>query len=123
MYLIHHTFLPPELPQQDDFDPRRELILLDTVSDALQRFRFAAEHDQRDIVESVSAMLGNLTVVRDDSGAINERNLQSALQMLPDRGMFPPSDLRCIPLTNQRPCYTVTHQSPKCRCHYQKDRR
>ena len=90
MYMIHHTFLPPELPQEDDFDPQYESILLDTTSDALQMFKAVAEYGQQDIIESVRAMIGNLRISRDDSGAINEGKFESALRELPERGMFPP---------------------------------
>ena len=90
MYMIYHIFLPPELPQEDDFDPQYEKIMLDTTSDALQMFKAAAENGQHDIIESVRAMIGNLRNLRDDLGTINEGKFESALRELPKRGMFPP---------------------------------
>ena len=89
-YMIHHIFLPPELPQEDDFDPQHERILLDTISDALQMFKTAAEYGQQDIIESVRVMIGHLRISRDDSGAIDEGKFESALRELPKRGMFSP---------------------------------
>ena len=90
VYMIHHIFLPPELPQEDDFDPQHERILLDTTSDALRMFKTAAEYGQRDIIESIRAMIDNLRILRDDSGAIDSGKFESALQELPQRGMFSP---------------------------------
>jgi len=88
MYMIHHIFLPPELPQEDDFDPQHERILLNTTSDALQMFNAAAGYGLQGIIESVIAMMDNLRIVRGDLGAISEGKLESALRKLPKRGMF-----------------------------------
>ena len=88
IYMIHHIFLPPKLPQEDDFDPQHEKILLNTVGDTLRTFKAAAGYGQRDIIESVSAMMENLKIVRDESGAINEKKLGSTLRKLSQTGMI-----------------------------------
>jgi hypothetical protein len=88
MYIIHHIFLPSKLPQEDDFNPQHESILLDTTSHALQMFKAAVGYGQQGIIESVIATINNLRIVRDDSGFINEGELQSALRKLPKNGMF-----------------------------------
>lgn len=94
MYMIHHVFLPPQLPQEDDFDPQHEKTLLDTISDALRVFKADAGYSLKGVIESISDMMGNLRIVRDDSGAISEEKLESALRKLPHGGGVIPLHIR-----------------------------
>lgn len=38
-YLYHHIFLPPGLPQKDDYDAATELVLLDSVVHPMVEFK------------------------------------------------------------------------------------
>ncbi|PGH08676.1 hypothetical protein AJ79_05958 [Helicocarpus griseus UAMH5409] len=83
MYLVHHIFLPPELPQEDDFDLRYEAILLDICFEALERFRLYVGPEQRVVVQTVIDMVSNLKSVRDSSdGSIREDQLKEAMRRL-----------------------------------------
>ncbi|KAM3067027.1 hypothetical protein ACMFMG_011809 [Clarireedia jacksonii] len=86
MYMLYHIFLPPNLPQQDDFNPQHETFLLNTIDDALQKFKAATEESLQHIIECVIVMVENLRRVREDSGAISEQTLKSALGELANIG-------------------------------------
>ena len=87
--MVHHIFLPPKLPQEDDFDPRHERVLLKTTSNALQMFKGVAEYGQQEIIESVSTMMDNLRIVHDESGAVDQGKLEISLRKLSQSGMYP----------------------------------
>lgn len=89
-YMIHHIFLPPKLPNKDDFHPQHESVLLKATSDALQKFKANVECDQQDVIETICIQINNLSTVRDDLGAINEGKLGSILQKLSKIGMLHP---------------------------------
>ena len=88
MYLIHHIFLPPKLPHEDDFDSKYETILLDTTVDVLLKFKGCVTYDQHGIIDSVIAMVTNLRAVRDSDtvGAVSEGKLGNALRDLCKKG-------------------------------------
>src|SRR5271163_4884823 len=85
MYLIHHIFLPPKLPQEDDFDSEYEMILLDTTIDVLLKFKDCVTYDQNGVIDSVVAMVTNLRAVR-DSDAVGAGNLGNVLRELCKKG-------------------------------------
>ena len=87
IYMIHHVFLIPKLPQEDDFDPQHERVLLETTIDALRNFKAAAGYGQQGVIDSVCAMMENLRFVQDYSGAISQSKLESALQAPSNRSM------------------------------------
>ncbi|KAM3066453.1 hypothetical protein ACMFMG_012039 [Clarireedia jacksonii] len=86
MYMLYHVFLPIHLPQEDDFNPQHETFLLNTIDDALQKFKAATEESLRHIIEGVIFMVENLRHVREDSGAISEQMLKNALGELANIG-------------------------------------
>ena len=107
-YMVNHVFLPPKLPQGDEFDPQCEIILLKTICNALHSFKSVAGDDQRDIIDSMYMAINNLRNVTDDLVAVNETALEDAMHQLSKTGMFlflcwPTADLTknpggCIPL-------------------------
>src|SRR5258708_6599250 len=86
MYLLHHVFLIPKLPGKDDFDPAMERVLLNIVCDALQFFRDIAEPDQHGVIERVIVMIDNLRRSQDESGAINDVQLEDIFREISERG-------------------------------------
>lgn len=86
LYMIHHVFLPPQLPQQQQNSSTiLDNSLLDTVLDSLCAFKRLTGEDK---IESVIAMFKTFRAVRDESGAINDVDLKGALQRLPEKGMI-----------------------------------
>jgi hypothetical protein len=85
LYMVHHVFLPPKLPQANDFDLELEDALINTVLKSLQEFKSLV--DDHSVVDSARAMISNFRVLRDGSGAISEAKLTDALQNLSVGGM------------------------------------
>ena len=89
MYLIHHMFLPPNVPQEDDFNPEYEMILLDLVAKVLLRFKECLEHDQHDSIEPIIAMVTSLMTVHSSfNNAVCEQELGGALKHLCKKGPY-----------------------------------
>jgi len=86
MYFIHHIFLPPKLPQKDDFNAEYETALLDTTIDTLQKFKGCTKCDYGAAIDSVINMLFNMSTVRDFQGTVNEKNLENSLKVLCRKG-------------------------------------
>ncbi|TVY36417.1 hypothetical protein LSUB1_G007938, partial [Lachnellula subtilissima] len=92
MYLIHHIFLPSQLPQKGDFNLEYEEFLLDTTIDALGAFKGHinnTQHGQGTIVDSVVDMVTNMRNVHEFDGtvgAISEDKLLDTLASLPQKG-------------------------------------
>jgi hypothetical protein len=84
-YLVHHTVLPPRLPQTDDSCPSHENALLKTVISTLQSFKGTLESQQPDSAEKaglVVSMMENLLSCRDSHGSVSESQLASLLHRL-----------------------------------------
>ena len=87
MYMINHIFLPPQLPQGDDFNVEFETILLKTTISALLQFQDQITDDQDAVIDLVYVMLDNLRTVRDSSsGAVSEDNLKDILMNICEEG-------------------------------------
>ena len=96
LYLIHHIFLPPKLPQKDDFNPEYERILLDIIIDNLLKFKDCATYDQNGVINSIINMVSTMRTVRDSFdvlGVVNEGKLKNALRDLCVKGKLNSCDL------------------------------
>ena len=88
-YLIHHIFLPPELPHGDDSKPEYEIILLDTVIEALRKFKSLIADDQYYILDSILAMVSAMRTMLDSSSSqsgLVEGKLEVDLKKLCEQG-------------------------------------
>jgi hypothetical protein len=83
LYMVHHVFLPPKLPQKDDFDAGFDDALLDMLSSSLQAFE---HHVDDKAVRSTRDMISNLRTMRDGSGAMDETKIKEALRGLHEKG-------------------------------------
>lgn len=86
LYLFHHVFLPPKLPQSDDYDTSCELILLDSVINSLQKFRALVPNQHRQVLGPVITMVARLREIRGSHGDVSEGKLKEALQKLDTEG-------------------------------------
>lgn len=82
LYLIHHVFLPPKLPNDDDTSAEHESILLDVTLDCLDEFRDYVGPSQGRLVSSVIAAVSNLRNARNFDGFIDETKLLELLGTL-----------------------------------------
>jgi hypothetical protein len=84
-YLVHHTVLPPSIPQKDDVCPSYESTLLKTTISYLRKFQSILARQQPDSakqVGTVASMIDNLSSSRDDYGNVNESHLAKLLHGL-----------------------------------------
>ena len=84
MYLIHHVFLPPKVPQKDDWDIPFDVALVRTIVDCLERFKVCV--DQSTVINPIVAAVASLSNVCDSAGTISEKNLAAALKNLTFQG-------------------------------------
>ena len=90
-YLIHHVFLPPQLPQEDDYSAEHDTALLRAVIDALEDFRHYVVEEQMKHAESVISMLSITDRVRDKAsinGSLDPQFFKNALKNLSKSGEF-----------------------------------
>ncbi len=59
-YLLHHIFLPPQLPHEDDFHLQHERALLDAVLQSSGKFRRHVPERQRGFADMANATLRKL---------------------------------------------------------------
>ena len=88
-YLIHHIFLPPELPHGHDSKPEFEMMLLDTVIEALRKFKSLITDDEYHVLDSVLAMVTSMRTMLDSSssqGGLVEGKLEVDLKKLCEQG-------------------------------------
>lgn len=81
-YLYHHVFLPPKLPQHEDFDYKHEKVLLDVVRDALLALKKCCNAEHYDLLRNMLHMVNKLKGVVDSSGNIIQQELQASLTAL-----------------------------------------
>lgn len=85
-YIFNHVFLPPNVPQADDYQDSDEKVLLKAVSNALNQFKHHVSHDTRLVVEKVDCMVDSLRILLDRGGITNGERLQDALANLGSEG-------------------------------------
>jgi hypothetical protein len=79
MFLAHHCFLPPKLPQQDDSDPKLDQLMLTTIEGTLEEFGDLVPSHSETAAQARQAIAG-LRVVLGPSGQVDEANLLEGLQ-------------------------------------------
>lgn len=80
LYLVHHVFLPPKLPNGDDGSPKKEAAMLSTAHDALVEFKDLVSQDQRAAVASVASMVqATISVRAQGTVQLDEGELNAAI--------------------------------------------
>ena len=82
MYLFHHLFLPRKLPDEDDYSPEGERMLLGVTTRALERFKESTGDDDAQGIDLVLDMIRQLDTLLDSRGALDEEQLEQALSTL-----------------------------------------
>ncbi|KAL4749322.1 hypothetical protein BDW72DRAFT_214126 [Aspergillus terricola var. indicus] len=95
LYLFHHVFFPPKLPQKDDYSAQYELILLDTVIHSLREFRTLVPSKHRQVLDPVITMVARLSEIHGSHGDVSEGKLKEAFQKLDSEGGILPIHVRC----------------------------
>ncbi|CAI7592284.1 unnamed protein product [Penicillium pancosmium] len=85
-YLFHHIFLPPKLPQSDEYNAQYEILLLDRVVELLRDFSHHAEPHDAAVLTSALAMISRLRGICELDGGVNESQLKEVFSDLDFEG-------------------------------------
>ena len=86
-YLINHVFLPPQLPQSDDFNAKLESIIIKVATASLQNLLHNSNPSQQATVAAAIAMIASLGDVHDSAtSSVSEDKLREALANLCQQG-------------------------------------
>lgn len=77
MYIIHHVFLPPKLPEKSDSDPDKEAFLLGKLLDTLDIFKSYVSGDEAKTISSVTTMIRRLKDSHTTSECVSEDSLKT----------------------------------------------
>lgn len=86
LYLSHHVFLPPKLPQENDSNAQYEDILLEKVVDALHGFSNHVPSQCSGVISTVITTVTRLRAVRGASGDLCAERMSQALKELETQG-------------------------------------
>ena len=86
LYLFHHIFLPPEVPQAEDYNAQHEHRLLDSVVDALRSFSNYVSTADTAILRKATEMITRLRKAYSPHGDVDEKQLEMSLAELPILG-------------------------------------
>jgi hypothetical protein len=81
-YLFHHVFLPPKLPQEDDYEAGYDRALLDSVSRALDRFQAHVPPNCENDIASIIVMISRLRNIHGVHGDVSEGIFKTELGKL-----------------------------------------
>jgi hypothetical protein len=85
-YIFNHVFLPPNVPQNDDYQDSNEKVLLRVVGYAMNKFKNHVSHDMALVIEQVGSMIDRLSRLLDRDGITNGERLRKALANLGTEG-------------------------------------
>lgn len=85
-YLFHHVYLPPKLPQSDDYSADYKSLLINRIIEALQDFRNRVQDQDTESIDSVLAMMSRLRGIFHQDGVIKETELKNAFWDLGIKG-------------------------------------
>ena len=92
-YFFHHVFLPPRIPQGDDYDSENEILLLDEVIHALEDFSSRYSAVTSTALHPLITMITRLKIIIESNGSIDEAQLGQAVDDLDKNGEFQESRL------------------------------
>lgn len=95
-YIIDHVFLPPKLPQSDDFDAKCQLAMVNATLHALEYCRELVEDGDAGRVDQAIAMVASLKRVHTDHGGLAHVNEEKLLKTMADVRMHGTFLLVCI---------------------------
>lgn len=87
LYLFHHIFLPPKLPQEDDYNPKYDNVLLDKVIEALRNFSCYFTSQDASILDTATRAVSRLRDIAGHHGDVNEEELKKAIEQLCGEGI------------------------------------
>lgn len=86
VYLFHHVFLPPKLPNEDDSSPGNDDSLVGVVQGCLASFAETTTGTERDMILDARNTIANLRQLQDHYGHLREDVLGEALRDIKSPG-------------------------------------
>ena len=86
-YIIRHVFLPPHLPQADDYSASSNAALLTEVRDALVEFQSLTPVMKHSVWDGCTKMIQVMESIHGGSGGLQPENLGLALVNMVSGGM------------------------------------
>lgn len=80
-YIITHVTLPPKLPQKDDSDSGKDVVLLQQCEAALRTFQTVRSGRDENKWSSCSGMIRNMLRMRDPCGDMIDKKICLAFKM------------------------------------------
>ena len=87
LYIIHHVFLPPCLPQADDSSPVHDVALIDALLTALSAFHRICPSQERGKLDACLKALEAMLEMQDNLGGLVIEKLLQRLLTIRDKGM------------------------------------
>lgn len=87
-YLVNHAFLPPQLPQGDDYQMEQEFHLCEKVNESVNAYRKHLLENEQSQWSHVSKMLKKLCVSQERSQLSKDTIESSIMEMRPGRMSF-----------------------------------
>lgn len=84
-FLYHHVFLPPKLPQSDDYDSELDLTLMKVCEESLASFKGLISHLHQEKIQAAISMLASMQKIHSD-GTVREKELSNALSDVMEHG-------------------------------------
>ncbi|KAL3419433.1 hypothetical protein PVAG01_09655 [Phlyctema vagabunda] len=88
LYMIHHVFLPPQLPQEDDSSSDLDHALAEQCEAALELFRTHLPTEQHLKWATCTKMLGNTLTLRTRNGDLMAERMEHALVQMEINGVL-----------------------------------
>ncbi|QBZ66698.1 hypothetical protein PoMZ_13682 [Pyricularia oryzae] len=85
-YVVNHFFLPPKLPQGDDWTPSNRSTLQSALLAFIEKFRAFVVSRRYALVDSAASMIRRMVMAQDETGNINCDNLGKVLQEIGQSG-------------------------------------
>ena len=92
-FLYHHVFLPPEVPQSDDYRPELDLLLMQVARDGLAALNERAASAQRGSIAAAARMLRGMQSIH-KSGDIEAAQVLKTFDLIMDDGKSRTRSLR-----------------------------
>ncbi|KAJ4389003.1 hypothetical protein N0V93_006465 [Gnomoniopsis smithogilvyi] len=81
-YLVNHLFLPPQLPQKDDFVSSYDNVLLRLIQQSLSKFIQDLDIEKDEAAQAVAVAISNFTLLQNEDGNVDGAKLAQAFHSL-----------------------------------------
>ncbi|KAI9803787.1 MAG: hypothetical protein M1825_001667 [Sarcosagium campestre] len=99
LYIFHHVFLPPKLPQKDDSDARKSEALLETLAGALRSYQDLIPDIEKPKWSPCINMVDDMLQMREPLQKLSAKVLEDKVRDMKDR------DILAVHIRRMRRCF------------------